>query len=176
MMNLTRPKYLVPVHGEYRMRKRHAEIGVAVGVPEQLVIEDGDVLEFDEKGARIVGHVHTGRVMVDGRQSGTIEDVAVRDRAKLASAGIIVAFTVMDRDRGELTKGPDLIHKGFLSEEDLGMLDEASSYAVQAVNNLSKQARRDVSEVREAIRTAIRRYFRKNLDRKPVVIPIVHEA
>ncbi len=177
MLNMTRPEYLVPVHGEYRMRKRHADLGEAVGVPNRKVIENGDVLEFDHTGARVVGHVHTGRQLVDGKYMGDLEEMVLRDRAKLANSGIIVAFVVMDRASGEVTVPPELMQKGFIGEGEIDdLMDEASRYAFGAIGELSERARQDSNEVREAVRTSVRRFFRKRIDRKPVVIPVVHEV
>lgn len=177
MLNMTRPEHVVPVHGEYRMRKRHADLATAVGVPNRQLIENGDVLEFDHNGARVVGHVHTGRQLVDGKYTGDLEEMVLRDRAKLANSGIIVAFVVMDRDTGEVTVPPELMQKGFIGEAEIDhLMDEAARYAFDAIGELSERARQDSNEVREAVRTSVRRFFRKRIDRKPVVIPVVHEV
>jgi ribonuclease J len=177
MLNITKPKHLVPVHGEYRMRKRHADLGKEVGIESQQLIENGDVLEFDHKGARVVGHVHTGRLLVDGKYTGDLEEMVLRDRAQLANSGIIVAFVVVDRDSGDVIKAPDLVQKGFIGETEIDhLMEEASKYAHDAINQLSKKARRDPNEVRDAVRTSVRRFFRRSIDRKPVVIPVVHEV
>jgi ribonuclease J len=142
-----------------------------------LVINDGDVLEFTEGKAEVVERVPHGRVAVDGNFLGDIADVQLRDRKKLAATGMIVAFVVMDRTNGSIVKGPDLVQRGFLAEvpESESMLADASEYARDAIAELSEGARGDRSEIAEALRTSVRRYFRKALDRKPVVIPVVHE-
>ncbi|MFB6262846.1 MAG: ribonuclease J [Bradymonadaceae bacterium] len=176
MMNLTKPDYLVPVHGRYRMRKRHAELAREVGVPERLLIENGDVLQFTHDDADVVGEVQTGRVLVDGRRAGDIEDADVRDRANLAEAGIVAAYVVIDRNTGELASSPELIQRGLLSEDDDEMLQRAVDSSRSAVKNLSKDARRNTGEVEEALRTAIRRFFGNELDRRPVVVPVVREV
>ncbi|MFP4599555.1 MAG: ribonuclease J [Persicimonas sp.] len=178
MINLTRPKHLVPVHGEYRMRQRHAQLGKDLGIEDTQLIENGDVLEFDHNGARVVGRVDTGRMLVDGKYTGDLEEMVMRDRAKLANSGMVVAFVVMDRNTGQVTGKPSLMQRGFIGEDaDIDkMLDEASKYANDAIHQLSKKARRDTSEVYEAVRSSIRRFFRKRIDRKPVVIPVVHEV
>ncbi|CAN0283625.1 unnamed protein product, partial [Laminaria digitata] len=176
MLNLVKPEHLVPVHGSYRMRKQHADIGETLGIKSNILIEDGDVLEFREDGVAVIDRVHAGRVFVDGRASGgDIESMQLRDRKKLAHSGIIVAYAILDKNTGDLSSGPDLLQRGFLKPEDDGMLDAASDYATQALSNLSAKERHNVNEVSETIRASIRRFFRKKLDRKPVVIPIVHE-
>ncbi len=176
LLNLTRPQYLVPVHGEFRVRRRHAALGQAVGAA-PLLMNDGDVLEFTESDARIVGSVPSGRVAVDGKFLGDVDDVQIRNRRKLAATGIVFAFAVIDHANGEILDGPDLFHHGFLAgiPESEKMLTEAASYARSAIEELPEKARPDASEVREAMRLAVRRYFRKKIDRKPVVIPVVHE-
>jgi ribonuclease J len=177
MLNVTRPQVLVPVHGEYRMRMRHAELGEAVGVPQRRLIENGDVLQFDTTGARVVGQVHTGRLLVDGKYMGDQKEMVLRDRAKLAQSGIIVAVVTIERHSGDISVPPELLQKGFLGDPEIEhLLVEAADYALQAIEDLSLKARKDTNEVRDAMRTSLRRFFRKNLDRKPVVIPVVHEV
>lgn len=177
MLNLARPKYLVPVHGSYHMRKQHAELGQRLGIENTVMIEDGDVLEFTADGARVIDRVHVGRVFVDGRSSGgDIEDMQLRDRRQLAHSGIIIAYAIVEKNTGKFTSGPDLLQRGFLrqGDEDV-LLEQASDYAVKAINKLDDKVRSNLNEVSEALRLAVRRFFRKRLDRKPVVIPIVHE-
>jgi len=93
----------------------------------------------------------------------------------VGAISIIVAFAILDKSSGDLTSGPDLLQRGFLNPEDDDMLDDAANYAMQAVANLSPKERHNLDEVSETIRASIRRFFRKRLDRKPVVIPIIHE-
>ncbi len=175
MINLTKPRYLVPVHGEYRMRQRHAELGRDVGVDEALVIENGDVLEFTDSSAKVVGQVHHGRLLVDGRNIGDPEDFQLHDRRKLANAGIVVAYAVLDLDRGELTEPPQLLQHGVVGPSDGDdILSGAALAANRAVDALSDDARRDLSEVKEAIRVEVRRHFRDKINRRPVVTPVVH--
>lgn len=175
MLNLVRPQHLVPMHGSFRMRSQHAELAHQVGIKNTHLIEDGYVLEFVREGVRVVGRVPVGRVFVDGATGGDIEDVQLRDRKKLAHSGIIIAFAVLDRARGELISGPDLVNRGSLSQPEHALIEEGQRYAKEAIDRLSPDARANASEVSEAIRTSVRRFFRKKLDRKPVVIPIVHE-
>lgn len=175
MMNLTQPEYLVPVHGHYAMRQEHAALGREVGVPNRLVIEDGDVLQFTDDGADVVDRIETGRVIVDGENVGDLEDIEIRDRAKLAQSGIVVAFIIVDKGSGQLAANPELIQRGFLGEDEAHLTENAADAARSAINQLSKEARRDVAEVKEAVRDGVRQFFRKKIDRKPVVIPIIHE-
>ena len=175
MMNLTKPEFLVPVHGEYQMRKRHAQLAEAVGIEDSLLINNGDVLEFTSDYARVVGQVHHGRLLVDGRNVGDPEDFQLHDRRKLANAGIVIAFAVLDRERGELTEPPNLLQRGVIGPADgEEVLEGASRAAERAVDRLSDNARADITEVKESIRLNVRQYFKDELNRRPVVIPVVH--
>ncbi len=175
MMNLTKPDYLVPVHGEYRMRQRHAALGESVGIDDSLLIENGDVLEFTEDYAEVIGEVDHGRLLVDGRNVGDPEDFQLHDRRKLANAGIVIAFGVLDRDHGELTEPLELLQRGVIGPADGDQILEGAARAGdKSIDALSSNARGDLSEVREAIRQEVRRYFQDNVNRRPVVIPIIH--
>lgn len=175
LMNLVRPNYVVPVHGEYRMRLAHAELADELGFDRKL-IEDGDVLEFTADDAAIVDRIPIGRIAVDGTMLGDVDDVQIRDRRMLAATGTVVAFAVLDRSDGKLST-LELLHRGFLPDGDEAeeLLKGAMDYAREAVGELSVDARRDPGEVGETLRTAVRRFFRKQIERKPVVIPVVHE-
>jgi ribonuclease J len=176
LMNLTDPDWLIPVHGEFRMRKKHAELGDAVGVSNHLVIENGDILAFENGDADVEGHIHTGRVFVDGENVGDLQGVEIRDRGKLASSGIVVALVIIDKDTGEITTGPELIQKGVLGEGEIeSRLGEATKYAKQAFEKLSKGARKQPRDAEHALKQSIREFFRENINRQPFVIPIVHE-
>ena len=176
IMNLTRPKYLVPVHGEFRMRQKHAELGQDVGIDQSMVIDNGDVLEFTKDSARVIGHVHHGRLLVDGRNIGDPEDFQLHDRRKLANAGIVVAYAVLDRENGELIEPPQLLQHGVIGPADSDdLLAGAARSANDAVDALSDNARRDISEVKEAIRLHVRQYLRNHINRRPVVTPVVHQ-
>ena len=176
MLNMLQPQWLVPVHGEFRMRQAHGELARDLDL-RAIMIEDGDVLEFRADDASVVDHIAIGRIAVDGKLLGDVDDVQLRDRRKLAETGIVVAFAVLDSHSGALSSGPDLIHRGFLGDDDEArqLLAGASAYAREAVQELSPSARTDAAEVGEALRTSLRRYFRKEIDRKPVVVPVVHE-
>jgi ribonuclease J len=182
LLNLVRPQILVPMHGTFRMRKQHAELGRAVGIPEAAVIEDGDVLQFVRKDGKVVqeiiDRVHAGRIFVDGRSGGggDIEDLQLRDRKQLAQSGLVILFAVIDRHEGTLARDPEILQRGALNDEEESWLPQAAIAARQAFHNLSPDQRRSIGEVSEAMRTALRRFFKRKNDKKPVIIPIVHES
>jgi ribonuclease J len=142
------------------------------------MINDGDILEFTgDSHPQVVGRIPSGRVAVDGKLLGDADDIQIRDRKKLAATGVIIAFVVVNHIDGSIANGPSLMQHGFLSdveESDLLML-AAEDFAKAALLELNEQVRTDTSEVSEALRVAVRRFFRKETNLKPVVIPIVHE-
>ena len=178
LLNLIKPKHLIPMHGSYKMRSEHAKIAATVGVTSGLVIDNGDVLQFSGRGKpTVIERVHVGRIYVDGRSNAAdIEDVQLRDRKALGFAGIIIAHVVVNRSSGAIVSGPDLMHRGFLNAEEEEMLPVASKFVRGSIEKMSASERRNSNQVSETIRQSLRRYFRKALDRKPVVIPIVHES
>ncbi len=177
LLNLTKPRYMVPMHGDFRVRSAHGELAQKVCRSIPMVIDDGDILEFTKGTAKIVGRVQIGRVAIDGRAVGDIDDIQIRDRMRLAASGIIVAFLIVDGRTGDISDGPRLLHHGFLpiGDETDRRLNEAAQYAREQLEQMSAQSRRDLGEVQESLRTSIRRFFRKRADKKPVVVPVVHE-
>lgn len=178
LLNLVRPRYIVPIHGDFRMRSAHASLAQKTVRAMPLMINDGDILEFTgDSHPQVVGRIPSGRVAVDGKLLGDADDIQIRDRKKLAATGVIIAFVVVNHIDGSIANGPSLMQHGFLSdveESDLLML-AAEDFAKAALLELNEQVRTDTSEVSEALRVAVRRFFRKETNLKPVVIPIVHE-
>ena len=178
MFRLTRPRYFVPVHGEYRHLVRHAALAVAGGLAEEdcFVLEDGDVLEIDGMGARRGESITAGRVFVDGKGVGDVGDVVLRDRRHLSDGGVLLAILAIDQHTGEVVSGPDLISRGFLLEEESQFhFEKAKEAALEAIAALAPESRTIPAEVKEEMRRALRRYFKKTLERRPVVLPVVME-
>ncbi len=179
MLRLTRPRYFVPVHGEYRHLVRHAALAEAGGLaPEDcFVLEDGDVLEIDAVGARRGESITAGRVFVDGKSVGDVGDVVLRDRRHLSDGGVLLAILAIDQHTGEVVSGPDLISRGFLLEEESQFhFEKAKEVALEAIAALAPESRTIPAEVKEEMRRALRRYFKKTLERRPVVLPVVMEV
>lgn len=176
MINLTQPKHLIPMHGSHSMRSRHAKLGEQAGVPYRHVIEDGQILQLTKQGSAVVGRVKFGRVHIDGRSPGNdVNEAELRDRRKLAQSGIIVVFAVLDRSKRKLRETPKIMQRGFLSSHNTHLLDEVAELTNKAVAQMKSDSSQNPEEVREVIRTTLSRFFRKKLDRRPVVIPIVHD-
>jgi len=178
MLNLVRPRYFVPVHGEYRHLTEHVRLARSVGLAEDAVqlIEDGQTLEIDAAGARRGEPIAAGRVFVDGKGIGDISDIVLRDRRHLSQDGLLLAVLAVDQHSGELIAGPDFIARGvFAEDEQQRHFDEAREVVLAALGAIAPESRTDSLEVKEEVRKALRRYLAKSLDRRPVVLPFVME-
>lgn len=177
MINLIQPDIFVPIHGEYRHLVRHAELAEELGVEDSFVIENGDVLTFwDDAAAEVSGRVAAGKMLVDGKAIEDAPSVALQDRRRLARTGIVVAWLVLDVSSGEVVSGPRLMSQGVIGADAPKDLEgEATRVALEAVQALNVESRKDAAEVAETMRRAVRRLFNQKLERKPVVVPIVHE-
>lgn len=179
MLQLTRPRYFVPIHGEYRHLVRHIRLAQAVGVaPENcFLLEDGSVLELTSKGARKTEAVPVGRVFVDGKGVGDVEDVVIRDRRHLSQDGMVLAVMAIHQQTGELVAGPDLISRGFMrAEESEEVMERAKRVVLETLEGMNRESRTDPGELQEEVRKALRRYFNKTLERRPVVLPFIMET
>jgi ribonuclease J len=178
MLNLVRPRYFVPVHGEYRHLAEHIRLARSVGLADDAVflLEDGQVLEVDAAGARRVDPVSAGRVFVDGKGIGDISDIVLRDRRHLSQDGLLLAVLAIDQHSGELIAGPDFTARGvFAEDEQARYFEEARRVVIETINAIAPESRTDSLEVKEEVRKALRRYLSKTLDRRPVVLPFVME-
>jgi ribonuclease J len=178
MIQLTRPRYFVPIHGEYRNLLKHIKLAQSTGISGThcFLVEDGEVLELNDQGARKTDAIPAGRVFVDGRGVGDVEDVVIRDRRHLSADGMVLAVMAVHQQSGELVAGPDLISRGFIrSEEGEEILERAKRVLLQTVREANRETRTDPVEMQEEIRRALRRYFYEALERRPVVIPLILE-
>ena len=179
MLQLTRPRYFVPIHGEYRHLVRHRRLAQDVGVPEDhcFILEDGDVLELTATSARKVQSVQVGRVFVDGKGVGDVGDVVLRDRRHLSEDGMVLAVMAIHQQSGEIVAGPDLISRGFMrDQEGEEVLEQARKVVLETLASMNRETRTDPAELQEEVRKTLRRYFRKKLERHPVVLPYIIET
>jgi ribonuclease J len=177
MLNLVVPRHFVPVHGEYRHLVRHIRLANEVGVPAERchLLEDGDVLELDRSGARRAERVTAGRVFVDGKGVGDVEDVVLRDRRHLSEDGLVLAVLAIHQQSGDIVAGPDLVSRGVVTAEaSPEVLEPARAAVLEALAAINPESRTDPVEVKEEVRRALRRYF-KRFDRRPVILPFVME-
>jgi ribonuclease J len=177
VMNLVRPRHFVPVHGEYRHLVRHIALAGEVGIPPERchLLEDGDVLELDGQAATRGERVPAGRVFVDGKGLGDVEDLVLRDRRHLSADGLVLAVLALHPRTGDLVAGPDLVSHGVMAEEaNPEVLQRAREAVLEAIDAINPESRTDPLEVKEQVRRALRRYF-KRFDRRPVILPFVME-
>lgn len=180
MLSLVRPRYFVPVHGEYRQLSQHARVARTVFAgrsprPEILLAENGDVLRFDEAGARITGKAPVGRVLIDGTLTGEVGDEVLRDRRHLAEDGLVVTVVAINKQTGALEGIPDIITRGFVMEEGPSLLADGARLLGEVVEQTGVEERTDHGLIKEKLRVELRRFFRKRSGRRPFVLPVIME-
>ena len=178
MLNLVKPKYFMPIHGEYRHLKYHALLAEKVGIPRQniLVAENGHVLEFTAKGVKRDERVEAGMTFVDGLGVGDIGDLVIRDRQLLAQDGICVIVVTVNTHTKQIIGGPDIISRGFVLEKESSELyDEAKARVMKAVTRELSMQVMDWAILRNEARNTLSRFFYERTKRRPVIIPIFVE-
>jgi len=174
---LVRPKYFVPVHGEYRHLALHADIASAVGVPNEniFVMVDGDVLEIDEKGARIAGRVPADYVYVDGLGVGDIDHLVLRDRHHLATDGMVVVILAIEKSTGRLIGEPEILSRGFVDiDESEELLRRTREMVVSSLEGADHIAEWSVANIR--VKDAIAQFLYNETHRRPMILPVSVEV
>ena len=180
MIKLTRPKFFIPIHGEYRHLIRHTELAHQMGLPDEnlILIENGDRIQFHDRGFSRLDKVNTGRVLVDGKGVGDIGQAVLRDRKHLAEHGMVIILLVIDEQTGETLSGPDLISKGLIFDEgEDELLAEAKNLVLEILDRLGEQEESvvspltDVAEIKAEIHRELKRFFNRAIDRRPLIIP-----
>ncbi|MDR3121056.1 MAG: ribonuclease J [Clostridiales bacterium] len=180
--SLVRPQFFMPVHGEYRHLKRHANLAQSLGMPEQniFIAENGNVLELTENSMKIAGSVVSGRLLIDGLGVGDVGSIVLRDRKLLSQDGLIVVVLTCDRENGGILSGPDVISRGFVyMRESEDFMDEAREairkVLVKADQEGNGGGRRSWGNTKTLIRESLRDYIFDKLKRRPVILPIIME-
>jgi len=179
MIALTRPKYFMPVHGEYRHLLQHSRLAEGAGVPrgQIFLVEDGFGLELSKSGARVLAGYPAGRVFVDGKGIGDVGQVVLRDRQLLAEAGMVVVALTVDKTTGSVVAGPEIASRGFVYMKEAEELMEEVKQAVrEALAARQEPEVIDRELIGAVVRSAVRRFINQRFDRKPVVIPLVLEV
>jgi ribonuclease J len=177
MLAAVRPRFFIPVHGEYRQLLLHSELAVEAGVPEErvVVVEDGETVELTSDSMRRGDKIPSGLVYVDGLGVGDVEQVVLRDRRNLAEDGIVVVTVALDRDTGTLRAGPDLVSRGVIEPElSTRLMLDARSAAMEGITRFT-EPHPDLTLLQEAIHDAVSRAIYKQTRRRPMVIPVVTE-
>jgi ribonuclease J len=177
ILSLVRPRYFVPIHGEYRQLARHARTaGQVAPDTDVLLAENGDVIRFEQDGGRIAGKAPAGRVLIDGTRTGEVGDEVLRDRRHLAGDGLVAAIVSISRQSGALEETPDIITRGFVVDARTeALLREVPPLIAEVVGAASVEERTDQGLIKEKIRVELQRFLRKRSGRRPLVLPVVME-
>lgn len=177
MLNLLHPKFFVPMHGEYQNLVRHAELAESVGIPHDniKVAEDGELIRLTSDACEVFGRKgRSGRVLVDGKPEIELEDIVLRDRITLSQDGMVIPIVVLHSDAGAIATEPEIVSRGFVymdkSEE---LMDEAKQITRRVIENLSDEQKDETETVQDEIRGALRRFFSQQMQRSPLVLPVV---
>jgi ribonuclease J len=176
LLNLTRPRYFIPIHGEMRHLVKHSHLARAVGVPEERVLlaRDGDRIRFQAGEAAFQERVDTGRVFVDGKGVGDVSRIVLRDRRHLAADGLVIAYAAVDPMARKIVTEPDLITRGFtLEEEQAPLLDQARKIFQEIVLRGLSEPTQDWLEIQAQAGKALRKLFFKLLERRPMILPLI---
>ena len=176
MINLVRPKFFIPIHGDYRHLKRHAELAAATGVPEKVILlEDGDVLTLDSKSANKTGKITTGRVCIDNNSTAdVVDDTVIKDRKQLGGDGIFLPIIAIKRKTGQVEGLPEITTRGFAAD-DPDLLRNARDIVSRTLEGSSKEERSDYGVMKDKIRGDLKRFLQKNANRRPLIMPIILE-
>ncbi len=179
MMNIVRPRYFMPIHGEYRHLKYHARLAEKSDIPAEniFIMEDGGVLEITGEGASKDGKVTSGRVFIDGKDIGGVEDIVLRDRKRLAHDGIVIVLVGIEKLTKKIVSGPEIISRGFVFEDaSQDIINEVRELMTNTLMNLEDDIISDMSLVQAKLRSTLKKYLRNTMDRKPMIMPIVMEV
>ncbi len=179
IINLVKPRYFIPIHGEYRQLRRHGELAASMhgAVGQVMQIESGDILEFDELGARKAGRVTVGRVCIDsGSTADVVEDLVIRDRRHLSEDGIVLPIIAINKLSGRVERTPEIVTRGFagVGAED-GFLDQARDIVLKTLEESSAEEKADYGVIKEKIRQDLKRYINKQTARRPLIMPVILE-
>jgi ribonuclease J len=174
LINLVRPKYFIPVHGDYRNLVRHAGLAMETGAVEHaIVIEDGDVLELDKTNARKKDKVTAGRVLIDsGSSIDVVEDLVIKDRRILSEDGIVLAVLAINKRTGKVEQQPEVIMRGFGGSD---ITEQAKELVLKTLDGLSTEQKSDYGMVKEKVRAELKRLIQKTTGRRPMIMPVILE-
>ena len=177
IINLVKPKYFIPIHGEYRQLRLHAELAASMrgSVGSVMLIESGDVLELDELGARKAGRVNVGRICIDsGSRTDVVEDLVIKDRRHLSEDGFVLPIIAINKLTGRVEISPEIVTRGFSGGEN-GFMDEVRNVVVQTLGQSSDEERADYGVIKEKIRADLKRYISKQTQKRPLIMPVILE-
>ena len=178
MINLTKPKYFIPIHGEYRHLVLHARLAQEMGIPKDriLLAENGQIIEFDGKGGSVHGSVATGRVLIDGKGVGDVGRSVLKERRSLSEDGLVVVNMAFDEETGIILYGPEIVSRGFVFETETGhLLEDAKCVILEIVEEVGPEIPDRVNLVQTRVQSALKKYFYFAIGRRPVILPFIME-
>ncbi|HDZ89435.1 MAG: ribonuclease J [Deltaproteobacteria bacterium] len=176
MLSLVKPRFFVPVHGEYRHLVKHAQIASEMGMADDRIIiaEDGDVISFENRQVALKTPVTTGRVLVDGKGVGDIGETVLRDRRKLGGHGMVVVLLIVDEETGETIYGPEIISRGFIfDDQGQFILEDAECIVLEVLDELDRPSPIDQGRIESEIRRRLKRFFYRVIERSPLIMPVI---
>lgn len=179
MLNLVKPKYFIPVHGEYRHLIKHSQLAMQVGIPQEniFIAENGRVIEFTKNSARMAGRVTAGKVLVDGLGVGDVGNIVLRDRKQLSQDGILIVVVTIDKETAEVVAGPDIISRGFVYvRESEELLEQAREKVKQALKKCQEEEISEWSTIKTQVRDSLGKYLFEQTRRRPMILPIIMEV
>ena len=180
ILNLVRPRYFIPIHGEYRQLSKHAHLAQHLrfaGLEETFVLETGDTLEIDKRGARRGDKITVGRVCIDsGSLDDVVEDMIIRDRRHLSEDGFVLPIIAINKHTGKSEGLPEIVSRGFVTGENNAILQEARNVVRRTLDSSSPEERGDWGVMQEKIRADLKRYLSKQTQRRPLIMPVILEV
>jgi ribonuclease J len=179
MLNLVKPKYFMPVHGEYRHKVYHARLAEKTGIPKSniFILDNGSILEVSRETVMLNGRVTAGRIFVDGKGVGDVEDMVLRDRRRLAHDGIVIVMLAIEKLTGSIVSGPDIISRGFIFEDaSQEVMNDVRELVYTTLRDLDSELIADKSLVQAKIRSVLKKYLRNTMERMPMIMPIIYEV
>lgn len=179
MLNLVKPKYFMPIHGEHRHKVYHSRLAEKTGIPKSniFILDNGDILEIKEETARRNGKVTAGKIYVDGKGVGDVQDMVLRDRRRLAHDGILLVIIAVENLTGNLVSGPDIISRGFVFEDaSQEIINDIKDLVSNTMKEFDHELISDKSIVQAKIRSVLKKFLRNKMDRKPMIIPIIFDV
>jgi ribonuclease J len=177
IINLVKPKYFIPIHGEYRQLKLHAELAASMhgSIGTVMLMESGDIVEFDELGVRKAGRVNVGRICIDsGSPTDVVEDLVIKDRRHLSEDGFVLPIIAINKLTGRVEISPEIVTRGFSGLEN-GFLDQVRQIVVDTLGHSSEEERADYGVIKEKIRADLKRYISKQTQKRPLIMPVILE-
>ena len=179
MINLTRPKYFIPIHGEYRHLVLHSRLAEQVGIVKEniLLAENGQIIEFDENGGRVQDSIVTGRVLIDGKGVGDVGRSVLKERRDLSEDGLVIVNMAFDEETGIVIFGPEIVSRGFVFETETGhLIEDAKCVVLEIVEEIGPEVPDRAGKIRSKIPKALRKYFFFTIKRRPVILPFILEV